>query len=578
MITAIEIENFKGIGERVRVPLKPITLLFGANSSGKSTIVQAVHLAHEIFERHNLDPDRTLLGGDAVDLGGFANMVHGRDVRTAVRLAFEMDFEGKLDTYHDESLGCVEDMDGSAEISGMLANCSSATVEIEVNWNNSLAMATVGRYAIKINGQLLARLGALSETPQGTEKRLPFLLAIINFEHPLFNVSDEGGVTWRFSEFGSLTKELAAEGRHYALAPARESKGIIPSALPKWGQLLDLAVWPAPEEERPKDKYGLDISPSQENYLSRLALTELIVGPGEVLRHQLQGLRYLGPLREMPPRNYEPPRHPGASSWARGLAAWDALYLAEERVAELPSESPANVPAVAETAETAWGHDASWPAGEDEEAHKLSIEKVNEWLDDRLKAGYAVHRRSRTEVDTQAIPEGTADPKILRRFVEELKEGATKKQVVLVPHGQSIEVQPYDVGTGISQLLPVVVLALDARRSLVAIEQPELHLHPALQTELGDLFVESALASGNRLLIETHSEHLMLRLLRRIEETHSGEIPPGRWRLHPDQVSVVFVEQIDGAVRTTPLRIDETGEFIDRWPRGFFEERADELF
>jgi predicted ATPase len=95
---------------------------------------------------------------------------------------------------------------------------------------------------------------------------------------------------------------------------------------------------------------------------------------------------------------------------------------------------------------------------------------------------------------------------------------------------------------------------------------------------LGDLFVESALRSGNTILIETHSEHLMLRLLRRIEETHSGELPPGKWPLHPDRVSVVFVEQVDGAVRTTALRIDETGEFIDRWPRGFFEERADELF
>jgi uncharacterized protein YuzE len=55
MITAIEIENFKGIGERVRVPLKPITLLFGANSSGKSSIIQALHYAREIFERGNFN-------------------------------------------------------------------------------------------------------------------------------------------------------------------------------------------------------------------------------------------------------------------------------------------------------------------------------------------------------------------------------------------------------------------------------------------------------------------------------------------------------------------------------------------
>ena len=79
-------------------------------------------------------------------------------------------------------------------------------------------------------------------------------------------------------------------------------------------------------------------------------------------------------------------------------------------------------------------------------------------------------------------------------------------------------------------------------------------------------------------LIETHSEHLILRLLRRIEETHGKELPEGKPALRPDQVSVVFLDQSNGEVRATPLRIDETGEFVDRWPQGFFEERSKELF
>ena len=70
----------------------------------------------------------------------------------------------------------------------------------------------------------------------------------------------------------------------------------------------------------------------------------------------------------------------------------------------------------------------------------------------------------------------------------------------------------------------------------------------------------------------------MLRLLRRIEETGSGELPEGKPALKPDQVSVVYVDQIDGEVRATRIRIDETGEFIDHWPQGFFDEREDELF
>jgi predicted ATPase len=148
----------------------------------------------------------------------------------------------------------------------------------------------------------------------------------------------------------------------------------------------------------------------------------------------------------------------------------------------------------------------------------------------------------------------------------------------LVTAGSELPVRTSDIGVGISQILPVVAAALDPHRpGITAIEQPELHLHPKLQVELGDLFAEPA-NDGRIFLLENHSEHLMLRLLRRIEETHSGELPEGKPALKPDQVSVVFLEQVDGEVQATRLRVDETGEFIDRWPQGFFDERDDELF
>src|SRR5438094_178489 len=91
MITAITLQNFKGIGETVRIPLKPITLMFGANSSGKSTIIQAIHYAREILERRNVNPDKTLSGGVAIDLGGFRNLVHNHNIELPISLRFDLD-------------------------------------------------------------------------------------------------------------------------------------------------------------------------------------------------------------------------------------------------------------------------------------------------------------------------------------------------------------------------------------------------------------------------------------------------------------------------------------------------------
>jgi len=154
----------------------------------------------------------------------------------------------------------------------------------------------------------------------------------------------------------------------------------------------------------------------------------------------------------------------------------------------------------------------------------------------------------------------------------------SRREIELITTKNELPVRVADVGVGISQVLPVVVAALDPDRpGITAIEQPELHLQLGVKVELGDLFAQP-LDDGRAFLLENHSEHLMLRLLRRIEETHSGELPAGKPPLRPEQVSVVFIEQIDGEVRATPLRIDETGEFIDRWPQGFFDERDDELF
>jgi predicted ATPase len=81
ILKALTLENYKGIREPVHIEFAPLTLLFGANNAGKSTIMQALMYAREVLERNNCDAGRTQLGGDIVDLGGFENIVHAHDPR-----------------------------------------------------------------------------------------------------------------------------------------------------------------------------------------------------------------------------------------------------------------------------------------------------------------------------------------------------------------------------------------------------------------------------------------------------------------------------------------------------------------
>jgi predicted ATPase len=85
------------------------------------------------------------------------------------------------------------------------------------------------------------------------------------------------------------------------------------------------------------------------------------------------------------------------------------------------------------------------------------------------------------------------------------------------------------------------------------------------------------LPSPRTIIIETHSEHLILRILRRIRETSEGN-PHDGIAVAPGDVSVCYVSQEDGQSVPRTIRIDDQGDFIDKWPRGFFEERAGELF
>jgi predicted ATPase len=123
------------------------------------------------------------------------------------------------------------------------------------------------------------------------------------------------------------------------------------------------------------------------------------------------------------------------------------------------------------------------------------------------------------------------------------------------------------VGTGVSQLLPVLVLCLQAPRgSLLMIEQPELHLNPAVQQRLAD-FLLAVAASGRQLIVETHSEYLVSRLRLRIAQDSSD--------LVHKTVGFLFTERTNGRTKYRPVDTNEYGS-LENWPANFFDQAAQE--
>uniref|UniRef100_UPI004049546B DUF3696 domain-containing protein n=1 Tax=Flavobacterium sp. TaxID=239 RepID=UPI004049546B len=133
-----------------------------------------------------------------------------------------------------------------------------------------------------------------------------------------------------------------------------------------------------------------------------------------------------------------------------------------------------------------------------------------------------------------------------------------------------------DVGSGISYVFPILTSLWASKFSFI--EQPELHLHPSAQCELGDVFI-AACNQGSSAVIESHSEHLLLRVLRRIRETSNDYLLPKELKFSNESLRIFYFKpEPEGYTSVKEIKVDKHGEFLNSWPDGFFSERDRELF
>jgi hypothetical protein len=188
-LARIEIENFKGVGAAQRIQLRPITLLFGPNSAGKSTLLQALHYMREILERQNIDPDLTIAGG-LTDLGGFATLVHNHELDRAVRIKVTLDLseEQGVDALPLNSGLHADDTEfqelqlryllGESAEHKDYAIVQQAALAVEVRWSELERAPYVSRFSIELDGEPFA---AIVSPPQAGRAQL----TDFNFAHPL---------------------------------------------------------------------------------------------------------------------------------------------------------------------------------------------------------------------------------------------------------------------------------------------------------------------------------------------------------------------------------------------------------
>ena len=467
-IRSITIQNFKGIRRKAVIPLAPVTMLFGANSSGKSSILHALLYLYELLVNKNVDPEYSSVTGEHVYLGGFSELINGKDLSKVMTLGVSFGLDASIDffnTFMTESDENVAD----GFVHDVSAPVFEYAIEMDIGFSELDNRAFVKETRVAINNHPFCVFTA-------TAGKKAIVVNVINPSAILLSANDEINGVMPFTGVEPFELNLPYK------------------ALLAFEQRIDLSDAPVDWAEVCNDK------PLAGRVITECALADVVLAPLRHFTKRLQQLIHTGPLRVIPSRSFVAKRTMEKPRWFDGQAGWDAFYF-----------------------------DSS-----------VLQKEVNDWYKVHFKADY--------------------------QFIQ----SPTGYGVALTDTKNETALLPAQVGAGISQVFPFVVAAMKTDLGIVSIEQPELHLHPAWQVELADLMLtQTNQYSADKLFfVETHSEHMVLRLLRRVRES----------KVTPENISIIYMNTDENGSNPIKLDVTSDGDFAEEWPNGFFDERDEELF
>jgi hypothetical protein len=477
VLKQISLESFRAFRSEQRVDLRPLTLLYGPNSAGKSSIIKALLALAGSGRRPNAH--RIEFQTADVDLGGrlIASHRHNRD--QPIRIGLDVRYDGSTRGGQGSPIARQAATHYSVRFDLDVGDQSKDTLALSLRRENDgdfIAMHKPVNFHYSTAGDRL-------RTDPEEHVALRPLWDFLGVSSGMFE-SDR-------------RKDPIFEIRH--LLPAR----VLAHAPKNNPWHFDRRISDLSNDERQVESLLSEVSDDFGAMLGRLT--------------------YVGPSRE---------------PWRRAVE-----HPTTESVASVGSR----------------GERAIW-----ELARRPDVqERVNQDLVEALDVGY---RLGVSSLRDTTIPDlaGVA-PEIQTPFLEAL-DAMTR-------------VSPVDAGFGLSQILPIIIEMHLREQSLICIEQPEIHLHPRLQARFGQV-LRNQIAGGsqNQFLIETHSEHLLLRIMRLVREE----------MLDPECVCVLYVDDHSfdpehgararaGESRVIDLRLNARGEFDEPWPGGFFDDRYEEL-